>query len=184
MWNMTNPASSSQWGWLMGGSAAGWLQTGVPGLGCGGSTMCWGGVILASLHPKAIPTSPRALGHLCPTSGDIGVHLITLCWDEMLNKVLGHRETKSHPAMGPYRPREPSWIENSDFDTLRKPGREKWLVEPPLNPMLPSHPLAGAERCRSVEMRTGSFKFNADEEIFLLLPAESRCCRFTSARHL
>lgn len=182
MWNMAKPASSSQWGWLMGGSAAGWLQTGVPRLGCGGSAMCWGGVILASPHPKAISTSPRALGLLCPTCGDTGVHLITLCWDEMLNKVLGHRETKSHPAMSPYRPREPSWIENSDSDTLRKPGREKWLVEPPLKPVLLSHPLAGAERCRSVEMRT--FKFNADGEIFLLLPAESRCCRFTSARHL
>lgn len=102
----------------------------------------------------------------------------------MLNKVLGQVETKSHSAMGPYRPREPSWIEKSDFNTLRKPGMEKWLVEPPLKPVLPSHLLAGVEHCTSMEVRTGSFKFNVDEEIFLLLPAESRCSRFTSARHL
>lgn len=93
-------------------------------------------------------------------------------------------DTKSHPAMGPYRPREPSWIEKSDFDTLRKPGMENWHAEPPLKPVLLSHPLAGAEHCRSMEVRTSSFKFNAGEEIFLHLPAESRCSRFTSARHL
>lgn len=29
MWNMTKPASSSQWGWLMGSSAPEWLQTGA-----------------------------------------------------------------------------------------------------------------------------------------------------------
>lgn len=107
-----------------------------------------------------------------------------LCWDKMLNKVLGQVETKSHPAMGPYRPREPSGIEKSALNTLRKPGVEKWLVEPPLKPVLPSHLLAGAKHCRNIEVRTGSFKFNVDEEIFLLLPAESRCSHFTSARRL
>lgn len=107
-----------------------------------------------------------------------------LCWDKMLNKVLGKVETKPHPAEGPYRPREPSWIKKSDFNTLRKPSMENWLVEPSLKPMLPIHLLAGAEHCRSMEVRTGSFKFYVDEEIFLLLPAESRCSHFTSARHL
>lgn len=81
MWNMTKPARSSQWGWLMGGSAPEWLQTQVPRLGCGGTAICWGGVILVSLHSKATSTSPRALGLLCLTCGDIGILLITLPWE-------------------------------------------------------------------------------------------------------
>lgn len=40
-------------------------------------------------------------------------------------------------------------------------------------------PFAGARAPQRRPNEAGSFKFNADEEIFLLLPAESRCSRST-----
>lgn len=101
MWNMTKPASSWQWGWLMQGSAAEWLQTEVPRLGCGSPVTPWG------WDPSILKQFIQQQKHLdfsVPPVG-IGVHLITppwemghgwLCWDEMLNKVLGQVETKSH----------------------------------------------------------------------------------------
>lgn len=67
--------------------------------------------------------------------------LNTKCWGrgrpESTRLLVGLQRVSPHPG-------EPSWIEKSDFHTFRKPGREKWLAEPPLKPVLSDHPLAGA----------------------------------------
>lgn len=79
----------------------------------------------------------------------------------------------------------PSWVEKRYSHTLLESQRGRTCsLSFQQNLSSPVTLLQGAERRRSVQMRNGSFKFNADEEIFLLFPAESRCSRFAQARRL